>query len=249
MSRTYQGITYDNGQAPASILATLAGQPEANLREDAASAWARARTQAQADKGITLSVVGWYRSLSEQATIFNARYDPRQTGSGPYGDVRWWNGVRYVRVTGAAAAVPGTSNHGWGTAVDVADFGTVGEWDDPRRVATIDILRHHGWTDDEGRDVGEPWHLVYEPSKDQGEEDDMFTDEDRRNLRKAADAAWVKPRIGGSLEGETIHTKISRTDVNVRETEDRITNLNSKVSDLESKLDEVLEILRGQPTS
>jgi hypothetical protein len=52
-----------------------------------------------------------------------------------------------------AAALPGTSNHGWGIAVDVAT-----------RVAAAWILSHghrFGWSWDEGRRVGEWWHFRY----------------------------------------------------------------------------------------
>jgi hypothetical protein len=51
------------------------------------------------------------------------------------------------------AAVPGTSNHGWGIAVDVKT-----------RVAAAWILNHghrFGWSWDEGRRVGEWWHFRY----------------------------------------------------------------------------------------
>jgi hypothetical protein len=52
-----------------------------------------------------------------------------------------------------AAAVPGTSNHGWGLAVDVKT-----------RIAAAWILKHgqrFGWSWDEGRRVGEWWHFRY----------------------------------------------------------------------------------------
>jgi hypothetical protein len=52
-----------------------------------------------------------------------------------------------------AAAVPGTSNHGWGLAVDVKT-----------RVAAAWILSHghkFGWSWDEGSRVGEWWHFRY----------------------------------------------------------------------------------------
>jgi D-alanyl-D-alanine carboxypeptidase-like protein len=52
-----------------------------------------------------------------------------------------------------AAAPPGTSNHGWGLAVDVAT-----------RIAAAWILKHgqrFGWSWDEGRRVGEWWHFRY----------------------------------------------------------------------------------------
>jgi hypothetical protein len=51
------------------------------------------------------------------------------------------------------AAVPGTSNHGWGIAVDVP-FADAQAW----------IMRNggrFGWSHDEGARVGEPWHMRY----------------------------------------------------------------------------------------
>jgi peptidoglycan hydrolase-like protein with peptidoglycan-binding domain len=154
---------------PSRFLKRLDGQPEAQLREDAADGWNRARAEAKRVKGITLSVRGWNRTRAEQQRFFLERYRLQATGSGPYGDVRWWNGRRYVRFTGAAAAIPGQSNHGLGLAVDVKDFGLVGNFNDPRRVATIAILKKHGFTETEGRGkIQEPWHLVYNPATDRG---------------------------------------------------------------------------------
>jgi len=51
------------------------------------------------------------------------------------------------------AAVPGTSNHGWGIAVDVP-FSDAQAW----------IMRNggrYGWSHDEGLRVGERWHMRY----------------------------------------------------------------------------------------
>ena len=72
-----------------------------------------------------------------------------------------------MRYGTAAAAIPGTSNHGWGLAVDVIDYGNVRQFDYPRRALTFPILARHGWTDAEGRgSIQEPWHLVYDPTRD-----------------------------------------------------------------------------------
>ena len=52
-----------------------------------------------------------------------------------------------------AAARPGTSNHGWGLAVDVKT-----------RIVAAWILKHghrYGWSWDEGKRVGEWWHFRY----------------------------------------------------------------------------------------
>ncbi|WP_311257328.1 M15 family metallopeptidase [Microbacterium sp. WCS2018Hpa-9] len=79
---------------------------------------------------LTLDSSKGIRLNSEQRAIFLDRYRPQSSGSGPFGDVRWWNGVRYVRRSGlGTVAQPGTSNHeiqGSTAAVDLADSGGSG---------------------------------------------------------------------------------------------------------------------------
>jgi hypothetical protein len=168
----YRGVQYANGELPKQFQAPLDGNnlalpnDPAVLRADAAESWNRARAEVLAKTGIVLTVRGWNRSLADQEKFFFQRYKAGKAS--PFGDYRVYKGVRYGRTNGAAAAIPGTSNHGWGLAVDVVDFGGVGQWNHPRRVAAIGILKKHGWTDDEGRGkIQEPWHLVYNPAKDQ----------------------------------------------------------------------------------
>lgn len=189
---TYETVSYSNGAAPASILAQLDDQPDAFLRRDAADAWNRARRDVLARTGITLTVRGWNRTLAEQERFFFERYYPSATGTL---DPRWYKGVRYVRNPAhASAAIPGTSNHGWGLAVDVVDYGNVGQFGYPRRAATFPILAAHGWTDAEGRgDIQEPWHLVYDPTRDTHptvQEDDDMADLTPQNLTDIANAVW-----------------------------------------------------------
>lgn len=158
-------MSYPNGEVPASDLAPLDEQPAAQLRTDAAAAWNRARADVKARTGIVLRVRGWFRTWAEQVTFFHRAYTPTRAGGT---DPRWFAGVRYARRPGkAAAAIPGTSNHGYGTTVDVEDYGGVGNFEHPRRVATFPILAEHGWTDDEGRGpIREPWHLTYDRTRD-----------------------------------------------------------------------------------
>jgi hypothetical protein len=167
----YRGVQYANGELPKQFQAPLEGNnlalpnDPAVLRADAAESWNRARAEVLAKTGIVLTVRGWNRSLADQEKFFFQRYKAGKAS--PFGDYRVYKGVRYGRTNGAAAAIPGTSNHGWGLAVDVVDFGGVGQWNHPYRVAAIGILKKHGWTDDEGRGkIQEPWHLVYNPAKD-----------------------------------------------------------------------------------
>jgi peptidoglycan hydrolase-like protein with peptidoglycan-binding domain len=65
-----------------------------------------------------------FRPFADQERIFLQRY---QRGSPTAADRRGreWQGQRWFLKPGfATAAVPGTSNHGWGLAVDVAGTGT-----------------------------------------------------------------------------------------------------------------------------
>lgn len=143
------------------------------LRPDAAKALDRACEKF----GKRLIITGALRSYGTQRAIFLDRYEVRWIGNGPYGDVRWWGAKRYVRVRGAAAAVPGTSNHGSGDAIDVKtrrdksdpshDVAVVfTSWSDRDRTAFLKAAAEFGWDDDEGRRVGELWHLTYYPAKD-----------------------------------------------------------------------------------
>lgn len=172
-TKTFQGVTYTNGNAPTSILAPLDGDnwgaEPAYLRKDAAAAYNRARAEVLAKTGIVLSVRGWNRTLAEQEQFFHERYVKGLASADQRYHVHAGVGAWYgLRAGHAAAAIPGDSNHGWAIAIDVDDFGTVGNFNHPRRVAAIAILKRHGWTDDEGRSrIQEPWHLVYDPARDQ----------------------------------------------------------------------------------
>jgi len=118
--------------------------------------------------GVELHASSALRTYEEQEAIFRDRYVVQASGNGPYGDVRWWNGARWVRVkSGGTVAQPGSSNHefestGYG-AVDVYDSasdagvtvaGTVrAKW-----------LRAHAAEfgfEPEGYGFAEPWHLKY----------------------------------------------------------------------------------------
>lgn len=146
------------------------------LRADAALAWERA----VAKFGRAVLVTGAWRSLDSQVWLFTARYVQGNHSGKPgfTNDVRKWNGVVYTRKAGtAAAAVPGTSNHGGGVAVDVKTGRGPGDpaspvavvftgWSDPDRAEFLTVAAEFGWADDEGRAVDEFWHLTYYPDRD-----------------------------------------------------------------------------------
>lgn len=156
----------------------LETNPGYSLRDDAAIAWDRACRKFA--KQVLLT--GAWRSYSIQETIFRDRYRPG--ASSPFGDYRRWprslggDDRVWGRVKGAAAAVPGTSNHGGGIAVDVKTSRSAGDpgydkavvftsFNDPDRLAFLRVAQEFGWDDDEGRAVGELWHLTYYPGLDQ----------------------------------------------------------------------------------
>lgn len=223
---TFAGLTYTNGNVPASILAPLDGENygDATLRRDAAESWNRARADVKARTGIVLTVRGWNRTLAEQERFFFERYSRQATGDGPFGDVRWYKGARYVRVTGAPAAIPGTSNHGWGLAVDIDDFGAYRTTGNARSTKATPILERHGWTDNEGSSIGEPWHRVYNPASDTHpapfQEDDMtpaqaeqLDDLHRLLLRKFTDGDQQVDIVDG-VRRDLIVDRRTEADVN-----------------------------------
>jgi hypothetical protein len=131
----------ENGRIPRSELVRIhhpRGIP-VFLRDDAAVAWEDMRRESVQRLSVNLYPLGpasAYRSLEQQQFFWNLF----QRGGNP-------------------AAPPGSSNHGWGVAVDVGDPDAATsqrQWSAVRRIG----LRY-GWSWDEGSRVGEPWHFRY----------------------------------------------------------------------------------------
>lgn len=151
-----------NGTLTSSELAGVyAGH---RLRADAAQSWLRLCNYF----GRPIKLTDSYRPLALQEKIFFERYAPLKTGGGFYGDVKYYRGVRYVRRKGVAtAAVPGTSNHGTGLAVDVGDGVNKGSgevWDWLNRFAGMFGWFNPAWA--KTKNYYEPWHWEYNPAKD-----------------------------------------------------------------------------------
>lgn len=111
------------------------------LRKDSAAAWEALRQASLAERGVDLYPLGGasaYRTFAQQVQMkreWTAKGQPQK------------------------AATPGTSNHGWGLAVDAGDANAaVAErmW-----AALRDLGPRFGWSWDEGKRVGEPWHFRY----------------------------------------------------------------------------------------
>lgn len=176
-----------NGQLPESTLRrSVVG---VDLRADASRSMDRIAKEFKKKAGIALVATDGYRELSghryAQREIFLARYEPRKTGGGTFGDVRWYNGVRYARIRGAAAAIPGTSNHGWGLAVDLGSGINVA-FTAKNHLIFAALAKRHGWSNAEGRSVNEPWHWTYNPARDR--------------------YIWKSVKITGKLDKATIYS-------------------------------------------
>lgn len=124
-------VAYGNGQVPASALASL-GVGEHRLHAPAAGAFRQMAADAKA-QGVTIGVNESYRSLAEQQQLAN------QLG---------------LYSQGGKAAAPGTSNHGWGLALDLQLDGRAQQW-------MRDNAYKYGFAEDVPR---EPWHWTYRPA-------------------------------------------------------------------------------------
>lgn len=167
-------MAFLNGQATSAQLAKAANGH--TFAKEAAPAFDRLAAAFKKALGKDLAVTQGYRTRTEQERIFLARYKVQWTGKGPFGDVRWYLGRRYVRHTGAAAAVPGTSNHGRGIAVDLSTSIGFGSWYSDAYKWMSKNGPKYGWTNTEGRSVNEPWHWVYNSSNDRMKPVKLATD-------------------------------------------------------------------------
>lgn len=106
----------ENGKLDPKLLADIDG---GKLHHNAAKCW-KAMVAAAKKDGVQLkptSAADCYRTFAIQEKTFFARYDntKRDTRHEKYQGKDWW-----LKPGKAGCAVPGTSNHGWGLAIDVA---------------------------------------------------------------------------------------------------------------------------------
>lgn len=127
--------------------------PGRQLEKAAAASYNRARRD-----GLPAGITSARRANAEQHNLFMSRYRAQETGSGTYGDVRWYQGVRYVRVSSAGSvAIPGSewSRHERGLSLDLPE---------PARAWMRAHGHRYGWIKD--LVPGEPWHFEYDRSLD-----------------------------------------------------------------------------------
>jgi hypothetical protein len=128
---------YSNGQIPLAALCPVWGAAGEYLRADAAYAFDRLSSAYALQYGRPLCVTDAYRTYAEQVAVYASRP--------------------------GLAAVPGTSNHGWGTAVDLC-----GGVESFTGAAHLWLLSHaglYGWFHpawaEPGGSTPEPWHWEF----------------------------------------------------------------------------------------
>ena len=113
---------YSNGKIPTSELAPCGIR--SFVLASAAARSMRAMVLAAARDGVRLSATGTYRSYDRQRSLFFERYTTMPL---PGRRTEVFEGKRYwLKLGKAGAAVPGTSNHGWALAVDLAELDAKG---------------------------------------------------------------------------------------------------------------------------
>lgn len=161
-----------NGKLSDEMLVDI--KPNGQMHKLAASAWAAMRSAAKKD-GYILGHVGAYRPYDQQLSLFKDRYVKGDSGD-PRKITRTFNGETYMLKAGMApAGSPGTSNHGWGLAIDAAliiDDRTVQITADPDGKGPLksglDWLLANAnkygfsWEVKEGAQA-EAWHIRYYP--------------------------------------------------------------------------------------
>lgn len=109
--------------------------------------------------GSTLWISSGFRTAQDQIDVFLKRYRQQATGNGPYNDVRWWQGRRYVRISpDGTVAVPGTSMHEKASAVD---FGGIPKNGNSALARWLRANAANYGFSPTGYSFGEAWHYDY----------------------------------------------------------------------------------------
>lgn len=141
-----------NGHIDTGVLVDVSGRGD-YLEPAGAAKWLQLVAACKAATGITLAPASGssaYRPEAIQEEFFTERYVRVSYNSG-----LWWSGSYWVKKPGqATAAIPGTSNHGWGRAIDLTGY-------EGRPVVWAWLLAHaaeFGYDWATGRASGEQWH-------------------------------------------------------------------------------------------
>ena len=149
-----------NGELAASVLRKIKA-PNGQLHRLAATAWNAMQLAAYFD-GIELKHVGAYRPFDQQIKLFRERYTGAPTGRTPQVTRTYQGATWYLKKGMAPAGTPGTSNHGWGLAIDVANAsGKRLDWLLGDGFSTSNALKFgFSWEVKDGANA-EAWHIRY----------------------------------------------------------------------------------------
>ena len=150
---------FANGQLPDTLLRPI--NNSGKLEAHAATAWNAMQLAAYFDN-IELKHVGAYRPLDRQVALFKDRYSTALTGRSPHVTRTYESKTWYLKKGVAPAGSPGTSNHGWGLAIDVASAsGKRLDWLLGDGFATSNALKFgFSWEVKDGANA-EAWHIRY----------------------------------------------------------------------------------------
>ena len=128
---------YANGQIPAAALCPVWAAPGALLRADAASAFRRLSREYTLAFNTPICLTDSYRTRAGQVAVFAAKPN--------------------------LAAIPGTSNHGWGVALDLC--GGIESFGTPQHAWLLAHAPLYGWFHPAWAAPGgsrpEPWHWEF----------------------------------------------------------------------------------------
>lgn len=128
---------YPNGRIPAKALCPLYGDPAESLRPKAAAAFNRLSKAYERDTGSPICITDSYRSLPEQVMVKAEK--------------------------GKWAATPGTSEHGFGRALDLC--GGINSFGTSAHLWMLQNAPLYGWFHPDwaaaGGSLPEPWHWEY----------------------------------------------------------------------------------------
>ena len=142
----------ENGRLPDPLMRPIT--PSGKLHHLAARAWEALHDAAMQVEGTKpfkpTSTADAYRSFDQQLSGFMSRFVEKDTGTGT---TRTYKGKKWFLKKGMAPmASPGTSNHGWGLAVDVwSANGARLDW-------MLQNCEKYGFS---WEVQSEPWHIRY----------------------------------------------------------------------------------------
>lgn len=176
----------DNGSLDSSKLVLIDEESNVYLYRDAALAWKAIREAVYNQlEGLELkpvSSLSGYRTLEQQERFFLDRYSKINSAENVVG----YQGSLWKRKKGAPAAVPGTSAHGLGIAIDIKGLKN----NTPLMDWMLRFSAAYGWS---WELQSEPWHMVYCGVEKPKIADGLLLAS--ATLDKQLNAKWLRPPV------------------------------------------------------